>query len=51
MVTTEKEMVRPLTETPNNRVETLNERNTVLQPTYEDSVPPDEENDWDYEAS
>jgi len=49
MVTSEKEMVRPLTET--NKVETFKERNTVLQPTYEDSVPPDEENDWDHEAS
>lgn len=46
MVTSEKEMVRPLIEGDKVPV-----RNTVLQPTYEDSVPPDEENDWDYEAS
>jgi len=46
MVSSEKEMVRPLIEGTK-----APERETVLQPTYEDSVPPDEENDWDYEAS
>jgi hypothetical protein len=46
MVSSEKEMVRPLIEGMK-----APERETVLQPTYEDSVPPDEENDWEYEAS
>jgi hypothetical protein len=45
MVTSEKEMVRPLIE-----ADEVPERNTVLQPTYEDSVPPDEEDDWDFDA-
>jgi hypothetical protein len=48
MVTSEKEMVRPLVEDPADQ---FKERNTVLQPTYEDSVPPDEEYDWEDEAS
>ena len=46
MVNSEQEMVRPLIEGNKAPV-----RDTVLQPTYEDSVPPDEENDWDYDAS
>ena len=43
MVTSEKEMVRKLTDTPEKP------RETVLQPTYEDSVPPDPEDDWELE--
>jgi hypothetical protein len=43
MVTSEKEMVRKLTDTPEKL------RETVLQPTYEDSVPPDPEDDWELE--
>ncbi|SFS06493.1 hypothetical protein SAMN05421771_1216 [Granulicella pectinivorans] len=42
MVTSEKEMVRPLIEGTK-----APERDTVLQPTYEDSVPPDPEEYWD----
>jgi len=44
MVTSEKEMVRPLIDSTK-----VPERNTVLQPTYEDSVPPDPEEDWEYD--
>ncbi len=44
MVPAEKEMVRPLAPE-----ETLAERATSLQPTYEDSVPPDPEDDWELE--
>ena len=42
MVTSEKEMVRPLEETP-----VAEERFTSLQPTYEDSVP-DADDAWEY---
>jgi len=42
MVTSEREMVRPLVEE-----EKIEERFTSLQPTYEDSVPPDADDDWD----
>jgi len=41
MVTSEREMVKKPVE-PENK-----ERFTSLQPTYEDSVPP--EDDWEYE--
>ncbi len=46
MVTSEREMVRKPEETPATRQE---ERFTSLQPTYEDSVPPSAEDDWDDE--
>jgi hypothetical protein len=42
MVTSEREMVRKDEEHPQQQ-----ERSTSLQPTYEDSVPP--ENDWELE--
>jgi hypothetical protein len=42
MVNSEREMVRKNEESPKNE-----ERFTSLQPTYEDSVPP--ENDWEME--
>jgi hypothetical protein len=45
MVTSEKEMVRPLVETP---VAEREEKFTSLQPTYEDSVPPGADEDWEY---
>lgn len=45
MVTSEREMVRRLQE---DEVEARN-RSTSLQPTYEDSIPPDPENDWNLE--
>ena len=41
MVTSEREMVRNLTETP-----VQEDRFTSLQPTYEDTIPPDPEEDW-----
>ena len=41
--TSEREMVHK-TDTP-----VAEETFTSLQRTYEDSVPPDEENDWEYE--
>jgi hypothetical protein len=44
--TTEREMVRKLDydeAEPKRKVE----RFTSLQPTYEDTVPPDTENDWE----
>ena len=44
MVTSEKEMVKKLTDTP-----APSERNTSLQATYEDTVPPDPDDDWEYE--
>ncbi len=42
MVTNEREMIRKLDlpDTPTNRF-------TSLQPTYEDTVPPDPEEDWE----
>ncbi|ADW67504.1 hypothetical protein [Granulicella tundricola] len=43
MVESEREMVRKTAEKP------AEESFTSLQPTYEDSVPPDPENDWEYE--
>ena len=45
MVESEREMVRRLAEDDKPA-----DRFTSLQPTYEDSVPPDHEADWD-EAS
>jgi hypothetical protein len=45
MVTSEKEMVRPLVET---LVAEREEKFTSLQPTYEDSVPPVAAEDWEY---
>lgn len=42
MVNSEREMVRPMDESPAKE-----ERFTSLQPTYEDSVPP--EDDWEFE--
>lgn len=44
MVETEREMVRRLTEE-----EKPEERFTSLQPTYEDSIPPQQESDWEFE--
>ena len=44
MVTSEREMVRRLEQ--EGKVE---ERFTSLQPTYEDSVPPSGEDDWELE--
>ena len=41
METSEKEMVRKLTEIPQPE-----DHYTSLQPTYEDTVPPDPEEDW-----
>ncbi len=43
MVTSEREMVKKTDETP------VAERFTSLQPTYEDQIPPDPDNDWEYE--
>ena len=44
MVTSEREMVRKLdTEPDPHKVE----RFTSLQPTYEDTVAPDPDNDWE----
>ncbi len=43
MVTTEKEMVRKLAEVPPA------DRTTSLQATYEDTVPPNPEDDWEFE--
>ncbi len=42
MVSGEREMVRELDEQKR-----LEERFTSLQPTYEDSVPPKADDDWD----
>ncbi len=45
MVTTEREMVRPLDyEKPEEKPL---ERFTSLQSTYEDTIPPDPEHDWE----
>lgn len=43
MVTSEREMVRRLDIT-----EVEKEKFTSLQPTYEDTVPPDPEDDWEF---
>ena len=43
MVTSEREMVRRLEEDEVER----QERSTSLQPTYEDSIPPDPDEDWE----
>lgn len=43
MVNSEREMVRPIDDSAKPK----EERFTSLQPTYEDSVPP--EDDWDLE--
>ncbi len=47
MVTSEREMVRKLDVDPKEAETRKPERNTSLQPTYEDTVPPDPENDWE----
>lgn len=44
MVESEREMIRDLTRSPKTE-----ERFTSLQPTYEDSVPPSSEQDWEFE--
>ena len=44
MVTSEREMVKKTDETS-----APTERFTSLQPTYEDQIPPDPDNDWEYE--
>ena len=43
MVASEREMIRNL----RNEDEVVPERTTSLQPTYEDSVAPEIEEDWD----
>ena len=45
--TTEREMVKKIDETPAEAMQ--HDRFTSLQPTYEDTIPPDLENDWEYE--
>jgi hypothetical protein len=45
MVTSEREMVRKPLETPISQEEKF----TSLQPTYEDTIQPDPEEDWDEE--
>jgi hypothetical protein len=45
MVESEREMVRKL-----ERPEQKEEKFTSLQPTYEDSVPPSDEDDWVYDG-
>lgn len=44
MVTTEREMVRRLMDD-----EKAEKEFTSLQPTYEDSVPPDADESWEYD--
>ena len=44
MVSSEQEMIRKLNETPDPEA-----RFTSLQPTYEDTVPPDAEEDWTFD--
>ena len=44
MVESEREMVRKL-----GQPEKMEEKFTSLQPTYEDSVPPSDEDDWVYD--
>lgn len=44
MVTTESEMVRKLVDD-----EKAESKFTSLQPTYEDSVPPDADDSWEYD--
>ena len=41
--TSEREMVKKIEGTP------VEEKFTSLQPTYEDTIAPDPENDWEYE--
>lgn len=48
MVTSEREMVRKLDEEAKAE-QPRPEKFTSLQPTYEDSIPPDLENDWEHE--
>ena len=48
MTSTEREMVRPLEGDAERRPQ---DRSTSLQPTYEDSVPPYPEDEWEHEAS
>ena len=45
MVTSEREMIQKLTSEQAAAIP----RETSLQPTYEDSIPPDPENDWAYD--
>jgi len=47
MVTSEREMVRQLDYDPREVEVKKPERATSLQPTYEDTVPPDPEHDWE----
>jgi hypothetical protein len=50
MVFGEREMIRKLIE-DDARSKAEAERFTSLQPTYEDSVPPDDDEAWEHEAS
>lgn len=47
MVTSEREMVRQLDYDPQQPEVKKPELFTSLQPTYEDTVPPDPEHDWE----
>ena len=47
MVTTEKDMIRPLVTAQKSTP--AEERFTSLQPTYEDIVPPEQDDAWDEE--
>ena len=47
MVTSEREMVRQLDHDPKGAEAEKSDRFTSLQPTYEDTVPPDPEHDWE----
>jgi hypothetical protein len=49
MVTSEREMVRELDDDSSDKPARQPERFTSLQPTYEDTVPPDPEDAWEYE--
>ena len=44
---TEREMVKRIDEPAAEALP--QDRFTSLQPTYEDTIPPDPENDWEYE--
>ena len=45
--TTEREMVKKIDETSSKSLD--QDRFTLLQPTYEDTIPPDPDNDWEHE--
>ncbi len=47
MISSERERVRQLLEQEEPEQEKPEDRFTSLQPTYEDSVPPDHEQDWE----